>query len=93
MKLVLEDDGAAEFFRSLAPRPRKLLRQALERLRDDPTGQEHGLDVKSLEGDHAKGLKRLRVGRQRVILAVKGDVIRVTRIMDRSTGYDGLRDD
>ncbi len=93
MKLVLEDEGAASFFRNMAPRPRKLLRQALEQLRDDPTGKKHSLDVKALEGGHAKGLQRLRVGRQRVIFAVSGRVIRVTRIMDRSAGYDWLRDD
>ncbi len=92
MKLVLEDENAAAFFRALSPRPRKALRTALQKLRDDPTGRKHSLDVKELEGDHAKGLRRLRVGRQRVIFGVTGDVIRVTRIMDRSAGYDWLRD-
>ncbi len=92
MKLVLEDEGAAAFFRSLAPRPRKALRSALEKLREDPTGKKHGLDVKALEGQHAAGLRRLRVGRERVIFAVTGNVIRVTRIIHRSEGYDWLRD-
>ncbi len=54
MKLVLEDENAAAFFRALAPRPRKALRTALENLRDDPTGRKHSLDVKELEGDHAQ---------------------------------------
>jgi mRNA-degrading endonuclease RelE of RelBE toxin-antitoxin system len=92
VKLVVEDGGAAAFFRALAPRPRKALRRALEMLRQDPSGKKHGLDVKALEGDHGKGLYRLRVGRQRVIFGVTGKVIRVTRIMDRSSGYDWLRD-
>ncbi len=92
MKLVLEDAGAAAFFRALAPRPRKLLRQSLQKLREDPSGKKHGLDIKQLAGDHSRGLYRLRVGRQRVIFGVTGDVIRVTRIMDRSDGYDWLHD-
>ncbi len=93
MKLVLEDEGAVAFFRGLTPGPRKALRLALEQLRDDPSGKRHGLDVKKLEGDHATGLSRLRVGQQRVIFGIKGNIIRVTRIMQRSDGYDWLRDD
>jgi len=89
-RLVLEDEGAAEFFRALAPAPKKALRQALDRLREDPSGKKHDLDVRWLEGDRSQGLRRLRVGTFRVIFAVKGDVIRVTRIMHRSTGYDWL---
>jgi mRNA-degrading endonuclease RelE of RelBE toxin-antitoxin system len=89
-RLVLEDQDAADFFRALAPAPKKALRHALERLREDPSGKKHGLDVKSLEGQHAQGLRRLRVGKVRVIFAVKGDVIRVTRIMHRPSGYDWL---
>lgn len=92
-RLVLEDRDAAAFLRALAPRPRKALRSALEKLREDPTGQRHGLDVKQLEGDHASGLQRLRVGQQRLIFAVDGDLIRVTRIMHRRAGYAWLRDD
>lgn len=92
-RLVLEDHDAAAFLRALAPRPRKALRSALEKLREDHTGQRHGLDVKQLKGDHASGLQRLRVGQQRVIFAVDGDLIRVTRIMHRRTGYGWLRDD
>ncbi|HLF16258.1 MAG TPA: hypothetical protein VI796_02360 [Candidatus Thermoplasmatota archaeon] len=52
-----------------------------------------GLDVKPLRGEHASGLTRLRVGQQRVIFAVEGNLIRVTRIMHRSTGYEWLQDD
>lgn len=91
MKLVVEDEGATAFFRSLAPGPRRALRAALEKLRADPTGKKHGLDVKALEGKHAAGLHRLRVGRHRVIFGVTGNVVRVTRIMDRADGYDWLR--
>jgi mRNA-degrading endonuclease RelE of RelBE toxin-antitoxin system len=92
-RLVLEDREAAAFLRDLAPQPRKALRQALEKLRDDPTGKRHGLDVKRLRGGHAVGLARLRGGQQRVIFAVKGNLIRVTRIMHREAGYERLQDE
>lgn len=49
--------------------------------------------MKWLEAEHAEGLRRLRVGQQRVIFAVQGDLIRVTRIINRSTGYDWRMDD
>lgn len=91
-RLVLEDGDATTFFRGLAPKPRRALRLALEQLREDPSGKKHGLDVKRLEGDHATDLRRLRVGKQRAIFAVQGNLIRVTRIMHRSAGYGWLDD-
>jgi mRNA-degrading endonuclease RelE of RelBE toxin-antitoxin system len=92
-RLVLEDREAAAFLRALAPRPRKVLRQALEKLRDDPSGKRHGLDVQRLRGERSSGLMRLRVGQQRVIFAVQGNLIRVTRIMHREAGYEWLQDE
>jgi mRNA-degrading endonuclease RelE of RelBE toxin-antitoxin system len=38
-------------------------------------------------------LARLRGGQQRVIFAVKGNLIRVTRIMHREAGYERLQDE
>ncbi len=89
---MVEDEGATSFFRALAPARRTALRRALEQLREDPSGKKHDLDVKWLEGEHPQGLRRLRVGDLRAIFAVDGNVIRVTRIMHRSAGYDWLDD-
>jgi len=62
MKIKVElDPQVAEFVRSLAPDPRKRLRQALHDLE-----QEKG-DLKQLEADLA-GYARLRVGGHRVLV-------------------------
>jgi mRNA interferase RelE/StbE len=62
MKTRVElDPQVADFVRSLAPEPRKRLREGLHGLE-----QEKG-DIKQLEGDLA-GYARLRVGSYRVVL-------------------------
>jgi len=62
MKIRVElDPQVAAFVRSLAPEPRKRLRQALHGLE-----QEKG-DIKQLEADLA-GYTRLRVGAYRIIV-------------------------
>jgi mRNA interferase RelE/StbE len=48
-------------------------------------------DVKRLRGAQGNAdLFRLRVGDYRIVFAVVGDEIRVTRIIHRSEGYDWL---
>ena len=62
MKIRVElDPRVAEFVRSLAPEPRKRLRQALHGLEQDKG------DIKQLEADLA-GYARLRVGTYRVVV-------------------------
>jgi mRNA-degrading endonuclease RelE of RelBE toxin-antitoxin system len=58
-----------EFLATLAPQPRRILRQALKKLADDEG------DTRQLEGKLA-GMHRLRVGRMRIVYeirAVKGE--------------------
>ncbi len=59
MKIELEQQ-VVEFFRSLAPEPRRALREALRKL-----AREQG-NIRALEGD-LEGFYRLRVGRYRII--------------------------
>jgi len=63
MKLELEQQ-VLDFVRTLAPEPRRALREALKKLM-----QEKG-DIRALEGE-LEGFYRLRVGRYRVIFSYR----------------------
>lgn len=73
---------AYDFFRRLAPAPRRALKQALSDLR-----QERG-DIRALD-DNLSGYYRLRVGRYRVIFSYALDgTIEVLFIEERSLVYE-----
>lgn len=63
MKIEIEQQ-VRDFVGSLAPQPRRLIRDALLRL-----GKEKG-DIRALEGE-LEGFYRLRVGRYRIIFSFR----------------------
>jgi mRNA interferase RelE/StbE len=65
MKIEIEKQ-VLDFVGSLAPEPRRLIREALRKL-----AQEKG-DVRALEGE-LEGFYRLRVGRYRIIFSYRRD--------------------
>ena len=72
MKTRVElDPQVADFVRSLAPEPRRRVREGLRRLEEEKG------DLKQLEAD-LTGYARLRVGSYRVIIRFYGD--RVERV-------------
>lgn len=78
--------GVQEFVRTLAPGPKKRIRDALEAIRDDarPTG----FDVRVLRKDGAHRYFRVRVGDYRVVYSPRGEHTYVWRIVHRSEGYE-----
>lgn len=82
LKIVIGDQVLA-FARTLAPEPRRRLRQALQEL-----AAGHG-DIKPLERE-LEGLYRLRVGRYRVIFRYVGRQARCFYAAPRDIVYDVL---
>lgn len=82
------DPEAADTLRTLAPNPKKRIRDALRTLAEDPRGISTDLDVEELTTE-ASGPPafRLRVGDWRVAFLVRDDAILVIRIFHRSDGY------
>lgn len=78
--------GVQDVVRTLAPGPKKRLREALEAIRDDPRAP--GLDVKVLRKDGAQLYFRARVGDYRVVYSPRGQHTHVWRIAHRSEGYE-----
>ncbi len=71
MKIEVEQQ-VRDFVGSLAPEPRRLIREALQKL-----AQEKG-DIRALEGE-LEGFYRLRVGRYRIIFCYRRE--RQTRMI------------
>lgn len=67
--------------RALDKATRRNIGRRLEALRDDLQG-----DVKKLEAKNNR--YRLRVGSQRVLFTLEGDVIGVYRVKDRKEAYE-----
>ena len=81
--------GSRDFLRTLAPAPRKALRQALQLLAKDPYHE--GLDWKVLRTRGADRLLRYRVlKRYRIVVLLRGDRRIVWRIFHRDEGYGWL---
>ena len=84
MKIEIEKQ-VLDFVGSLAPEPRRLIRDALRKL-----NQENG-DIRALEGE-LEGFYRLRVGRYRVIFryrrAGRSRVIRCVYAAHRTLIYE-----
>ena|SRR2546425_13260049 len=78
------------FIKSLAPEPRRALRQAIKQLADGKTA---GLDLRTLEG-MLQGYMRLRVRTYRVIYTVtaedKGPSLTILAAGPRSTVYEAF---
>lgn len=78
--------GVQDFVRTLAPEPKKRLREALEAIRDDP--RPAGFDVRVLRKDGAQHYFRVRVGEYRIVYSPRGRRTYVWRILHRSEGYE-----
>jgi mRNA-degrading endonuclease RelE of RelBE toxin-antitoxin system len=75
-----------DFVRSLAPGPKKRIRDALQQVAADPRAP--GLDVKVMRKDGPHRYFRVRVGDYRIVYSPRGRTTYVWRIMHRSEGYD-----
>ena len=80
--------GTAAFLATVAPKPRRELRDALRLLAMDPRHDD--LDVKQLRKDGEVRFYRLRVGRYRIVYSPRSKQTYVWRIQHRSEGYDWL---
>lgn len=80
--------GTNEYLGTVAPAPRRSLREALRKLEADP--RHPGLDIKRLRSEGVAGYYRARVGDYRVIYSIRGRDTFVWKIMHRSEGYDWL---
>lgn len=77
--------GVQDFVRTLAPEPKKRIRDALLALREDPRAP--GLDVKVLRKEGPHRYFRVRVGDYRIVYSPRGDHTYIWRVLHRSEGY------
>ncbi len=92
-RVRLDPDHAADILQRLPPAPKRVIRQALRELAEDPTGLSNGLDIKEL--DRAGGRNRafrLRAGDWRVGFLLLPKEIQAVKILHRREGYDWLDD-
>lgn len=75
-----------DFVRTLAPGPKKRIREALAAIEADP--RPPGFEVKVLRKDGAQHYFRVRVGEYRVVYSPMGRHTYRWRIIHRSAGYD-----
>lgn len=80
--------GTRAYLGTVAPGPRKALRNALRLLEEDP--RHPGLDVKQLRVESTERLYRVRVGGYRIVFSPRPGHTYVWRIQHRSEGYDWL---
>lgn len=80
--------GTKAFLRTLAPKPRQAVREALRLLGEDP--RHPGLDLKQLRVESTERLYRARVGTYRIVYSPRPDHTYVWRIQHRSEGYEWL---
>lgn len=82
------DPDAADVLRTLAPHPKKRIRDGLRTLAEDPRGTTTDHDIKELT-TQASGPPafRLSVGDWRVAFLVRDDEILVIHIFHRRDGY------
>lgn len=83
MKLRL-DPSVPACLATLAPRPKKAIRRALEALATDP--RPNGYDVKVLDTTTLRCL-RLRLGPYRIAYRLDGQTVQVLKVFHRSEGY------
>lgn len=81
--------GTRDYLRTLAPGPRKAVRDALRLIESDP--RHKGLALKQLRRDAAASIFRVRVAKDyRIVYSPRADHTYVWRIMHRSEGYAWL---
>lgn len=80
--------GTRDFLATLAPKPRKAIRDALRLIDEDPRHPK--LALKLLRGRGATKIYRARVGDYRIVFSPRPAGTHVWRIMHRSDGYDWL---
>lgn len=82
-------EGIRAYLRTLAPGPKKDIREALRLIAEDPRNPD--LDVKQLQKAGDLRFYRARVRKDyRIIYSPTGEHTYVWRIMHRSEGYDWL---
>lgn len=81
---------AAGPLRAMAPTAKRKVKQAIDRLAQDPSGKTTGLDVKRLRASSQPPLYRVRVGDWRVVWQLRDGVIEVLKVFHRSEGYAWL---
>lgn len=86
---VLLDKAVHQQLKSLAPGPRRAIRDALRILQDFDGDRPPTLDVRRLQ-HQTKGYYRLRVGDYRVAFTRQGQAQRVVKVFHRSEGYGWL---
>jgi mRNA interferase RelE/StbE len=90
-RVRLDAAFAAPVLSQMPPGPKRVMKAALRRLAQDPTGRTVHLDVKELDVSEAMPrLYRLRVGDWRAVFAVEGRGLIVARIFHRRDGYGWL---
>lgn len=83
--------GAVGVLNGLDPKTRERIREALERLAEEPFRPWSGADILKLRGVRGgPDLYRLRVGKHRAVYAVEGRTVWVTEIFERGRGYRGV---
>lgn len=83
---VLVSSNFASQFRALPPAAQKRIRDALERLAEDPRTPRSGADIKPLKAtDPPK--HRLRVGTYRAIYIIEGRKVKLLDLFSRERGY------
>ncbi|MBS3056612.1 MAG: type II toxin-antitoxin system RelE/ParE family toxin [Candidatus Aenigmarchaeota archaeon] len=87
---ILVSDTALKQFRKLDTSTGKRVRERLQNLRDDPFHRRAGMDIKQLVGFRNPDVFRLRVGNYRVVYVVAGVDVKITEIVNRSSGYNWL---
>lgn len=80
--------GVQDMIRTLAPTPKKAIREALRLLASDPRHPK--LDWKALRTKGADVFMRIRVGDYRIVVLVRPEAIYVDRVMHRREGYGWL---
>ena len=90
MRVQLDPVHASPAMRAMPPQPKKVMRAALSKLGQDPSGTTDGLDVKRLEAPGRLVVYRLRAGDWRAAFIVEKDRIRVVKVFHRREGYGWL---
>jgi len=87
-RVRLDPDAAAPILRALPPTTKRMIRESLRALAEDPSGVSNRLDVRQLDREPKEPhVFRLRMGDWRAVFVVRGAEVLVIRIFPRSDGY------
>ncbi len=85
------DPKVQPFLRTLAPGPKRAIREVLAALNADSHARPPGVDVKALDLDLDMARHyRIRVGDYRIVFRIEGPDVYVVRAFHRSDGYGWL---